>query len=327
MREKLQTKIVTVNPFENIIYNSHGFSDSSKQRVEIGVRSLLEQLMFDQVQVTTRHEFMHAAFITKRNTGIPSLYHNSFSAYGTKNLTPDSKYYSKYMSNEEIYTFSNNAFWASDKFIDIKKYSIESIEHDFGQIKSYLEMNLDVFAQSNTLAREVSDNIENIILNAKGGTIGKIFFFQGAHHKNVLHHSDAQYLLVELGDGRIANVYLDKNKKESFQFAYDVFEKARNPSLIAPTSEELANAKLHYLILLKNIEEDFRKLSNLTEVLDSKNKKTILKFNDLINLHLSNKDLDRDQYNKIMELHYKNFRKDLRNMGSSAREDYSGFMK
>jgi hypothetical protein len=327
LKNKLNTNAVTVHPLDNVIYHSHGFSDSSSLRVEIGVRSLLEQLIFDQVQVTTRHEFTHASFITKRAKGTSSIYNHSFISFGDKNLTSNGRYYKKYMSNEELYTYSNNAFWASDKLTKASNSTKIDIFDDLRSTSNYLSMNEDIFTQARQLSSDTIDSLGDIIAKVQDESLAPFFTFQGKNNKKVLSYLDAEYIDIEIGDERVVNIFLDDFKKEYFIKVYDVFENSGHFVISRETQQNISDFKTNYIIFLKNIERDFQKMNDLTAQVQEANKKLSFTNSMLFLDHNSAAKFSKSKYDKLMEQKLIDFRKDLRKMGMMAREDYKGFMK
>lgn len=98
---------ITLSLKENAANSSGGFFMSSAQRLEMGPYQGLA-LLEEYANTVGKHEARHAMFFAKRNSGDDSIFHTQFFAPGEKILGDGTSIYQRYMSVEEIYTYSTD---------------------------------------------------------------------------------------------------------------------------------------------------------------------------------------------------------------------------
>jgi hypothetical protein len=97
---------ITINLKENASRKSLGFFRPSELRIELGPQQGI-RLLENYLTTTGIHEARHAMFNKYLDLGIDSLYHMSFIG-SEKKLLNGKKMYDRFMSAEELYTFSTD---------------------------------------------------------------------------------------------------------------------------------------------------------------------------------------------------------------------------
>ena len=99
----------TISLYENTIKNSNGFKQN--RRIEVGTTQAIE-LPLSNVSATARHEARHLMLEEQRKKGIDSIYNQDYHAGQKLGLdgtqVSRDRAYGKYMSAQEVYTFSHD---------------------------------------------------------------------------------------------------------------------------------------------------------------------------------------------------------------------------
>ena len=97
---------ITMSLKENAKKSFRGYFNAAEARIEMGSEQAIS-LLQEYINVTGKHESRHAMFFAKKNRGTPSIFHAQFHANGSK-LLNENGMYDRYMSAEELYTFSTD---------------------------------------------------------------------------------------------------------------------------------------------------------------------------------------------------------------------------
>ena len=116
-----------------------GFYNSNAELFAFSANTLFWLFRGDDITKTIRHELTHGFFEAKRQQGIDSIYHPMFISFDTfyETQSSGSSGYEKYMTAEELYTFSNGPYWIN-KF-DPVKYDATAWTMYFHEMKSVIE--------------------------------------------------------------------------------------------------------------------------------------------------------------------------------------------
>lgn len=121
----------TLDLFENSVSGSRGFYQASMKRVDIGPNGVKSILIDDMPMFVVKHEGKHAGFARNRRLdGKPSVYDSSYIVAGDREKLTENALYARYMSAEELYNWSNDAYWLTERFRNLQNYSISSIIED-----------------------------------------------------------------------------------------------------------------------------------------------------------------------------------------------------
>ncbi len=104
--ERFGVKRITMAVKDNAQKSFRGYFNGAEARIEMGSEQAIS-LLQEYINVTGKHESRHAMFFAKKNRGTPSIFHTQFHANGSK-LLNENGMYERYMSAEELYTFSTD---------------------------------------------------------------------------------------------------------------------------------------------------------------------------------------------------------------------------
>ncbi len=104
--ERFGLKKITMSVKDNAQKSFMGYFSPSESRIEMGAEQAVSILQ-EYINSTGKHESRHAMFFARRNRGAPSIFHTQFHATGSK-LLNEQGLYERYMSAEELYTFSTD---------------------------------------------------------------------------------------------------------------------------------------------------------------------------------------------------------------------------
>ncbi len=153
-KKRFGTKTVTFDFGENLQSGSAGFSMSEIKRIDLGFRGMRNMVLDDLITMVGKHEFKHASFASKRVKGKESIYHAQYMSNGESPISSVPNHYSHYMSAEELYNFTNNPFWASNRIGDIANYRPQDYLSDVDGIFYYIKETEKIAAQT----KEVTEN-------------------------------------------------------------------------------------------------------------------------------------------------------------------------
>ena len=105
IKERYGIKQITISLDHNANNSTYAFFSTDSQRVELGFFQATE-LAKGKIITVSRHETRHAIFDAFRRTGRDSLFHTLFR--GSEEPLNQHKFYSEYMSSEELYTYSTD---------------------------------------------------------------------------------------------------------------------------------------------------------------------------------------------------------------------------
>ncbi len=212
-KERFGTKLVTFDYFENLKKGSGGFSQQSTKRIDLGFKGVKSIIQHDLITMIGKHEFTHASYIAKRNLDeTPSIYMHSYFGSSTKAL--GDKVYTQYMSAEELYTFGNNMFWASDKLMHMERYLLKDILDDMNDIASYMRMQLDVSKQSYEISQHFMDELTRAAQSLKTTTNlpEKVYFdYLNSSYRQISSHQELTHISFYDEFGRKVVFHVDRN--------------------------------------------------------------------------------------------------------------------
>lgn len=151
----------TVDLFDNAVIGSLGFYHPLTKRIDIGPAGLKSILIDDLPTSVVHHEAKHAGFASNRHKGGQSSIYDSVykSLSDTANITDDASLYTRFMSAEELFNWTQDLTWITPRFKNIKEYSYNSIVADLKAAYSKLA-NLQLIAnQTNTAATNFSQTL------------------------------------------------------------------------------------------------------------------------------------------------------------------------
>lgn len=161
--QKFGLKEVTLSLKENAQHGFGGFFLGSASRLEMGPQQAIS-LLEEYINSVGKHEGRHAMFFAKRAKGDDSIYHTTFHARGEK-LLNDVGMYDRYMSVEEIYTYSTDLQTLAQTFKG--KYLTDAKARD--ALVSQIEGGNDALDKLAKASSEVSESMIKSLVNKLNG--------------------------------------------------------------------------------------------------------------------------------------------------------------
>ncbi|MFW5871822.1 MAG: hypothetical protein ACOCUT_01825, partial [bacterium] len=165
-------------------------------------------IKYDHLSALVKHEFTHGSFVKKRIRSTPSIYNVDYKAQGDINL--GQKIYKKYMSAEELYTFSNEPLWSSEIFTNIAQRAPADIKNNFRSILQDISSGQIVAKQTKALSDETIGAINKYIKdNYTPDTFSPLAFF--TKNTQITYSAEkVHYIIIPLPDKKLAKFHLDE---------------------------------------------------------------------------------------------------------------------
>ncbi|MCT4642173.1 MAG: hypothetical protein N4A33_07715 [Bacteriovoracaceae bacterium] len=340
-KKRFGTESVTFDLTSNMISGTAGFS--LDKRIELGIRGMRNILIDDLLTVVGKHEFTHAAFISKRTRKKASVYHADYSSNGGKALSEFGGY-DHYMSAEELYTFANESFWGSTRIRNIKKYNPEDYLNDLNGINREIREATLVAKQVKEVSRKTIKELEKTIDNLKKGKGGVLTFWDDSRIV-ARTKDDVTYVAIPFGEGEFtftawvqdatSKKYVDKIMDDIITSEVSIMKK--HPSATPEKLTEAAQNDLRDALIFGSKNEKIELLEVLLE-----NQKTLNKvateFIDYNEAAVVMTETFIKDFNKQVRLNpnylltkraqttFDELGKSYRELGNLVKEDYKKFL-
>lgn len=340
-KKRFGTKTVTFDFAQNMKNGSAGFSQSATKRIDLGFRGMRNMLLDDLITMVGKHEFKHASFAAKRIKGRQSIYHAQYMSTGETPISSVKNHYDRYMSAEELYNFTNNPFWASNRIGDISKYRPQDYLSDIDGIFYYIKSTNKIAAQTKEVTERTTEYLKKIINEPK--RFAEEMIFLTADRTIAKHIDEAFFVHFTMPDGVIymdwvgapefknnLKVVLENRLKldQKFQATYDAAIGEDKVEIFAKyAAEEFAlnskqNKEIASLFIAK--QESLNKVATNIIPLNQEAVTNTEKFIDYLNMR-----------SKIEPTYYKSaeakeeflkLRLMYRKLGNHVKEDFKGFI-
>lgn len=251
-------------------------------------------------------EFKHAGFHQSRLKGIDSLYHAHFMAKQGETLWKKSRFYPRFMSAEELYTYANVLFWELPSPSELKNFGRRKFIEKLEGASKLTRFSDEVFAQLSYMSR----NSRELLEDASKSYVEMPLSFKGFTEKVASSSEEVRWVEVDLGSSTYSD-WIDQSK-----FAKELDE------IFNLKGENLLPAKKRIINHLKTRLTD---LESIAEHLRLANEELKVKLAQLHRSFLSIETKPALSDPEFLES-YELFRREIRSMGASARENFDGFI-
>lgn len=340
-KKRFGTKTVTFDFAQNMQNGSAGFSQSATKRIDLGFRGMRNMILDDLITMVGKHEFKHASFAAKRIKGRQSIYHAQYMSTGEAPISSVKNHYNRYMSAEELYNFTNNPFWASNRIGDITKYRPQDYLSDIDGIFYYIKSTNKIAAQTKEVTARTTEYLKKILLEPE--RLSQEMVFLTADRALARNVDEAFFVHFTMPDGVIymdwvgapefkksLKSVLDNRVKldQKYREVFDAATAEEQVEILAKYSaEEFAvNAKLNKEIANMFIakQETLNKVATNIIPLNEEAVRSTEKFIDYLNMRSG---IDPTYYKSAeIKEEFLKLRLMYRKLGNHVKEDFKGFV-